>query len=102
MVCGERVVWFLALSAYPAGDCVVSDLFGSLFVVAFVVGSVWFGVLLIPDGLAACAACGVNSEGSAVEAGSGDRHLIWCSRLFCRVETKRVAIVRRFHQICRS
>lgn len=76
MVCCEWVVRFLAFSAYPAGYGVVSDLFGSLLVVAFVVGSVWFGVLLIPDGLAACAACGVNSEGSAVEAGSGDWHLI--------------------------
>jgi hypothetical protein len=72
VVCCEWVVGFLAFSAYPAGYGVVSDLFGSFLVVAFVVGSVWFGVLLMPDGLAACAACGVGCEGSTVEAGSSN------------------------------
>lgn len=76
MVCGERVVWFLALSAYPAGDCVVSDLFGSLFVVAFVVGSFWFRVLLIPECLASGAACGVACQRSAVQARSIDGHCL--------------------------
>ena len=74
MIGCEWVVRFLAFSTYPAGNSVVSDLFGSFLVVAFVVGSVWFGVLLMPDGLAACAACGVGCEGATVEAGSSDRH----------------------------
>lgn len=59
MVGCERVIGAFAFAAYPAGYGVVSDLFGSLSIVALVVGSVWFGVLLIPDGLTSCAACGV-------------------------------------------
>lgn len=74
MVCCEWVVRSFAFSTYPASDSVVSDLFRSFLVVAFVVGSVGFGVLLMPDSLAACAACGVGCEGTTVKAGSSDRH----------------------------
>ena len=70
----KRVIGAIAFAAYPAGDSVVSDLLGSLSIVAFVMGSVWFGVLLIPEGLAACAACGVGCEVAAVETGSMNRH----------------------------
>jgi len=56
----KRVIGAFAFAAYPAGDSVVSDLLGSLSIVAFVMGSVWFGVLLIPQRLASGAACGVG------------------------------------------
>jgi hypothetical protein len=56
----EWVVGFLAFATYPAGNSVVSDLFGSLSIIAFVVRSVRFGVLFIPKGLTSCASCGVG------------------------------------------
>ena len=59
MVGCERVVQPLALSAYPAGYSVVSDLSGSLLVIAFVMWAFRFRVLLVPQGLAVGAACGV-------------------------------------------
>ena len=74
MVCCEWVVRSFSFSAYPAGCGCVSDLFGSFLVVAFVVGSVSFGVLSVPEGLTVCAACGVACEGSAVEARALDWH----------------------------
>ena len=74
MVCCERVIRFLAFSAYPAGDSGVSDLFRSLLVVAFVVEAFRFGVLSVPKCLTVRAACGVAREGATVEAGSTDRH----------------------------
>jgi hypothetical protein len=83
VISSKWVVRFLAFSAYPAGNSRVSDLFGSLLVVAFVVRSVWFGVLLMPDGLASSAACGVGCEGATVEAGSSDRH--WLVVLSIRI-----------------
>jgi hypothetical protein len=48
MVCCEWVVRFLAFATYPAGDSGVSDLFGSLSIVAFVVEAFRFWVLLVP------------------------------------------------------
>jgi len=68
VVCCEWVIGSFAFATYPAGDSGVSDLFGSLLVIAFVVRSVWFRVLLIPKCLASCAACGVACKCSAVEA----------------------------------
>ena len=59
MVGCERVVQSFALSAYPAGYSVVSDLSGSLLVIAFVMWAFRFWVLLVPQGLAVGAACGV-------------------------------------------
>lgn len=70
MICGEWVVRFLAFTTYPTGNCGVSYLFGSFLVVACIVGSVGFGVLFVPEGLASCASCGVACEGSTVEARS--------------------------------
>jgi hypothetical protein len=48
VVCCEWVVGFLAFATYPAGDSGVSDLFGSLLVVAFVVEAFRFRVLSVP------------------------------------------------------
>jgi hypothetical protein len=48
MVCCEWVVRFLAFATYPAGDSGVSNLFGSLSIVAFVVEAFRFWVLLVP------------------------------------------------------
>jgi hypothetical protein len=74
MVGCEWVVGFLALSAYPAGYGVISDLFGSLAVIAFVMWAFRFWVLLVPQGLAVGAACGVACEAAAVQARALDWH----------------------------
>jgi hypothetical protein len=44
----EWVIRFVAFATYPAGNGVVSDLFGSLLVVAFVVEAFRFRVLSVP------------------------------------------------------
>lgn len=66
----EWVVGSFAFATYPAGNSGVSDLFGSFLVVAFVVRSVWFGVLSVPKGLASGAACSVGCQVATIEAGS--------------------------------
>jgi hypothetical protein len=48
MIGCEWVVGSFAFSAYPAGYGGVSDLFGSLLVIAFVVEAFRFGVLSVP------------------------------------------------------
>ncbi len=65
VVCGEWVIGAFALSAYPAGDGGVTDLFGLAFVVAFVVRSVRFRVRPVPCGLAGVAAWCVGCQGAA-------------------------------------
>ena len=48
MVGCEWVVGSFAFATYPAGDSGVSDLFGSLLVIAFVVEAFRFRVLSVP------------------------------------------------------
>ena len=48
VICCEWVVGSFAFATYPAGDSGVSDLFGSLAIVPFVVESFRFGVLPVP------------------------------------------------------
>jgi hypothetical protein len=48
VICCEWVVRSFAFSAYPAGYGGVSDLFGSLTVIAFVVKAFRFRVLSVP------------------------------------------------------
>jgi len=67
MIGCEWVIDSFAFSAYPAGYGGVSDLFGSLAVIAFVVESFRFWVLSVPQCLTVSAACGVARECSAVE-----------------------------------
>ena len=74
MVCCEWVVRFLAFATYPAGYCVVSDLFGSPSIVAFVVEAFRFRVLFVPQGLAVGASCGVACKSATVKARALYRH----------------------------
>lgn len=64
----------------------ISDLFGSLTIVAFVVRSVWLWVLLIPKCLASGAASGVARQCSAVQTRSINWHCLclgkWFAQLF--------------------
>jgi len=48
VVCCEWVVGSFGFSAYPAGYGGVSDLFGSLAVIALIVEAFRFGVLSVP------------------------------------------------------
>jgi len=70
----EWVVGFLAFATYPAGDSGVSDLFGSLSIVAFVVEAFRFWVLSVPKCLTVRASCDVACKGSTVKARALQAH----------------------------
>ena len=78
MIGCEWVVRFLCFATYPASNGCFSYLFRSSFVVAFVVRSVRFWVLFVPECLAVGASGGVACQPATVQAGSLNHLCLRC------------------------